>query len=46
LGELWTYVYFLDLEGHIKEPAVRRAVEKLGEQTSHIKHLGSYPLAV
>lgn len=46
LGEPWTYVYFIDLEGHIKEPAVTRAVEKLGEQTSHMKHLGSYPRAV
>lgn len=46
LGEPWKYVYFVDLEGHIKEPAVRHAVEKLGEQTSHVKHLGSYPRTV
>jgi len=46
LGEPWKYVYFLDLEGHVKKPSVRRAVEKLGEKTSHLKHLGSYPRTV
>jgi prephenate dehydratase len=45
LGEPWKYVYFVDLEGHIKEPAVRQALEKLGEQTMNVKHLGSYPRA-
>jgi len=46
LGEPWKYVYFIDLEGHIKEPALRRALEKFGEQTMRVKHLGSYPRAV
>ena len=45
LGEPWKYVYFIDIEGHIAEPAVRNAVEKLGEKATHIKHLGSYPRA-
>ena len=46
LGKPWKYVYFVDLEGHVKEPSVRRVVEKLGEQTSNVKHLGSYPRTV
>jgi chorismate mutase/prephenate dehydratase len=45
LGEPWRYVYFIDLEGHIKEPAVGRALERLGEQAKLLKHLGSYPRA-
>jgi len=46
LGEPWKYVYFVDLEGNIEEPAVRRALENLVEQAMHVKHLGSYPRAV
>jgi chorismate mutase/prephenate dehydratase len=41
----WEYNFFVDLEGHIDDEAVRDA---LGELESHVKHLeilGSYPAA-
>ncbi len=42
----WEYLFFLDLRGHVKEPRVRRAIEKLEKSCLFIKILGSYPCAV
>ncbi|MBN2429487.1 MAG: prephenate dehydratase [Deltaproteobacteria bacterium] len=39
----WEYVFFLDLEGHINEPAIQEAVEELGHYCQFVKLLGSYP---
>ncbi len=39
----WEYVFFLDMEGHITDKRIKQAIEKLEEQCSFIKILGSYP---
>lgn len=42
----WEYLFFLDLEGHIEEPRIQRAMKKLQKRCLFIKVLGSYPCAV
>jgi chorismate mutase/prephenate dehydratase len=42
----WEYFFFLDLEGHIQEPRIQRAIKKLEKSCLFIKILGSYPSAV
>lgn len=41
----WEYIFFLDLSGHISEPAVAEAVEELKDHCQFVKVLGSYPRA-
>ena len=43
---LWEYVFFLDVEGHRKDPRVAAALAELGEKAPFLKVLGSYPVAV
>ncbi|MEW6612079.1 MAG: prephenate dehydratase [Pseudomonadota bacterium] len=43
---LWQYVFFLDLEGHAKDPAVAAALAELQEKATFYKLLGTYPKAV
>ena len=42
----WDYVFFIDLEGHVNEPHVAKALEALKERASLFRVLGSYPRAV
>jgi chorismate mutase / prephenate dehydratase len=42
----WEYLFFLDLQGHIQDPRIQRAVSKLEKSCLFIKILGSYPSAV
>jgi chorismate mutase / prephenate dehydratase len=42
---LWEYVFFVDIEGHVSQPAVRDALEDMRPQASFLKVLGSYPLS-
>jgi chorismate mutase/prephenate dehydratase len=42
---LWEYVFFIDVEGHQSEPAVRAALEGLRERAAFLRILGSYPAA-
>jgi chorismate mutase/prephenate dehydratase len=42
----WEYLFFLDLEGHLEEPRIQRAIKKLERSCLFIKILGSYPRAV
>jgi chorismate mutase/prephenate dehydratase len=42
----WEYVFFVDIEGHRDEAAVRTALEELARRAAYLKVLGSYPLAV
>jgi chorismate mutase / prephenate dehydratase len=42
---LWEYVFFIDLEGHQKDPAVARALAALHDKAPLLKILGSYPAA-
>lgn len=41
----WEYIFFLDLLGHISEPAVEAAVQELKGYCQFVKLLGSYPRA-
>ena len=41
----WQYLFFIDLEGHVGEPRVRRALSALAHSTSLLRVLGSYPMA-
>ncbi len=42
----WEYVFFIDIEGHVKEARVKRALAALEREASFVKWLGSYPKAV
>jgi chorismate mutase / prephenate dehydratase len=41
----WEYVFFVDLEGHRTDPAVARALERLGGASAMVRIIGSYPRA-
>jgi len=41
----WDYVFFLDCEGHIEDPALARVLETLQASSRHVQVLGSYPAA-
>jgi chorismate mutase / prephenate dehydratase len=42
----WEYLFFLDFEGHIKEPRIKRAIAKVEKSSVFIKVLGSYPIGL
>lgn len=42
----WTYVFFIDLEGHIEDQSVANVLDELNSQVFELKVLGSYPRAV
>ena len=42
----WDYVFFIDIEGHVSDAAVRDALAALEKRASLFKVLGSYPRAV
>jgi chorismate mutase / prephenate dehydratase len=42
----WDYVFFIDIEGHVSDPAVAKALAALQSRASLFKVLGSYPRAV
>jgi chorismate mutase/prephenate dehydratase len=44
--KLWDYVFFIDIEGHVGDPPVAKALAALEERASLFKVLGSYPRAV
>lgn len=44
-GQPWQYVFHLDLEGHREDEAVAAALSELGQITTFLKVLGSYPAA-
>ena len=43
---LWEYVFYVDIEGHRDEPAIKVALDKLAASAAYLKTLGSYPVAV
>jgi chorismate mutase/prephenate dehydratase len=43
---LWEYVFFVDIDGHVQDPRVSKALAELEQGSSVIKWLGSYPKAV
>jgi chorismate mutase / prephenate dehydratase len=42
----WDYVFFMDVEGHVTDPPVAKALAALEERASLFKVLGSYPRAL
>ncbi|MGH8082365.1 MAG: prephenate dehydratase, partial [Lysobacter sp.] len=42
----WQYAFFVDIGGHVQEPAMREALEELEELAHEVKVLGSYPVAI
>jgi len=40
----WDYYFFVDLEGHLDEPRVKKALADLENKCRFIKVLGSYPI--
>ena len=45
-SSLWEYFFFIDVEGHQKDPSVAKAIAGLREKAPFLKVLGSYPVAV
>lgn len=41
----WEYIFFLDLIGHVSDPAITAAIEELRSHCHFLKVLGSYPIA-
>ncbi len=44
--ENWTYIFFLDLEGHMDDEALKKTVLEMGKACLYLKWLGSYPVNV
>jgi chorismate mutase/prephenate dehydratase len=43
---LWEYVFFVDIDGHMQDQTLRKAIAELEKEASFLKWLGSYPRAV
>jgi len=41
----WSYLFYVDIEGHVAEPAVAAALTGLMRRAAFVKYLGSYPAA-
>ncbi len=41
----WEYLFYVDLEGHVEDSAVRQALRELKKFSQYYKLLGSYPRA-
>ncbi len=39
----WDYLFFMEMEGHASDPNVKAALERLDQQSSTVKVLGSWP---
>ena len=42
----WSYVFFIDMQGHVEDQSVANVLEALAGEATEIKVLGSYPRAV
>lgn len=42
----WDYVFFVDIDGHADDDAIRPALEAMGKQTDLFRVLGAYPKAI
>ncbi|MBC7657548.1 MAG: prephenate dehydratase [Frankiaceae bacterium] len=42
----WEYYFYVDIEGHVFDAAVARALEELKDNAAFFKVLGSYPLSL
>jgi chorismate mutase/prephenate dehydratase len=43
---VWEYVFFIDIDGHIRDEKVQQALAELEKEAAFVKCLGSYPRAV
>ncbi|MDQ3236495.1 MAG: prephenate dehydratase [Actinomycetota bacterium] len=41
--QAWTYVFFVDFQGHPEDERVKHALEKLGERCTYVGLIGAYP---
>ena len=39
----WEYIFFVDMEGHIDDKKVRKAIDTMKDNCLYVKILGSYP---
>ena len=39
----WEYLFYLDFDGNVEDPAVRKALDELAGELSYMKILGSFP---
>ena len=42
----WSYVFFIDFDGHISDPAIEPAMREVADVAMEVRSLGSYPQAV
>ncbi|MES2901643.1 MAG: prephenate dehydratase [Pseudomonadota bacterium] len=42
----WEYYFYVDIEGHVQNPSVAKALEELKDNAAFFKVLGSYPLSL
>jgi chorismate mutase/prephenate dehydratase len=42
----WDYVFFVDVEGHLKDESLAMALKEVAEHVTLLKILGSYPRAI
>jgi len=40
---MWAYNFFIDFSGHREDKHVKKALERMKEETVFLKILGSYP---
>ncbi|MFA7095993.1 MAG: prephenate dehydratase [Gammaproteobacteria bacterium] len=45
-GMLWDYIFFVDIEGHVQDETVDKALKELEANALLLKVLGSYPNAI
>lgn len=45
-SDIWSYVFFIDFEGHAQNPTVKSVLDELHSRVRELKLLGSYPKAV
>ena len=41
--EAWDYIFFTDVEGHIEDENIKKALNEINEISPFFKILGSYP---
>lgn len=42
----WEYIFYVDIDGHLRDDKIKKALEKFAESVSYMKVLGSYPKGV
>ena len=43
---MWSYVFFIDFEGHSEDEAVKTVLSEIDSDALEVKMLGSYPRAL